>query len=182
MISKTFNRVEMLEIMKSRDSRYDGVFFVGIKTTKIYCLPSCRAKLPLQENVVLFREEQEALASDYRPCLRCKPDLFPNTRPLWIDKCLQFLHENTDKRVLDCELAEVAGVDVSTLRRIFSTILAKTPAGYHREIRLKKAARSLSRKKPTLQVSEEIGFESLSGFVDAFRKQFGVNPGNYERK
>lgn len=61
-----FSRVEMLETMKNRDSRYDGVFFVGVRTMKIYCLPSCKAKLPLHKNVVFFLREEEALASNYR--------------------------------------------------------------------------------------------------------------------
>ncbi len=165
-----FSRAEMLETMKNRDSRYDGVFFVGVRTMKIYCLPSCKAKLPLHKNVVFFLREEEALASNYRPCRRCKPDLFPDSRPLWINRCLQFLHENTDKKVSDSELAELVGVEVSTLRRNFVAAFEKTPAGYHREVRLRKAASSLSRRMPVLQVAVEIGFESLSGFSDAFRK------------
>ena len=176
------SRIEMLELMKNRDSRYDGVFFVGVKTMGIYCLPSCKAKLPLQENVVFFLAEDQALASDYRPCLRCKPNLFPHTMPLWVDDCLKYLHENTDKKILDSELAGMAGVEVSTLRRTFMATFRKTPAGYHRETRLKKAASALADNRPVVQVSEEAGFESLSGFVDAFRKQFGVSPSNYESR
>lgn len=67
-------------------------------------------------------------------------------------------------------LAELVGVEVSTLRRNFVAAFEKTPAGYHREVRLRKAASSLSRRMPVLQVAVEIGFESLSGFSDAFRK------------
>ena len=55
-------------------------------------------------------------------------------------------------------------------------------AFYHREIRLKKVVSALSRNKPVLQVSEDVGFESLSAFTDAFRKQFGVSPESYENK
>jgi methylphosphotriester-DNA--protein-cysteine methyltransferase len=173
------SRSQMFDAMKRRDTRYDGVFFVGVKTTKIYCLPSCKAKLPLQKNVVFFLDEKAAATCDYRSCMRCKPDLFPDAGPLWMAECLKFLHENTNKRVLDSDLAEMAGVEVSTLRRSFRAALHKTPASYHREMRLERAAISLAGSKPVLQVSEEIGFESLSGFVDAFRKKFGVSPGSY---
>ena len=125
---------------------------------------------PVEPQRVFFLREEEALASNYRPCRRCKPDLFPDSRPLWINRCLQFLHENTDKKVSDSELVELVGVEVSTLRRNFAAAFEKTPAGYHREVRLRKAASSLSRRMPVLQVAVEIGFESLSGFSDAFRK------------
>ena len=180
-MSTLLSRSAMFESMKNRDARYDGVFFVGVKTMKIYCLPSCKAKLPLQRNVVFFFEEAEALASDYRPCLRCKPDLFPHTRPAWIEACLAYLREHIDRKILDEELAAIAGVEISTLRRAFTARFAKTPSSYHREMRLEKAARALSSRKPILQVSEDVGFESLSGFVTAFRKQFGVSPGSYGR-
>lgn len=180
-MSTKLSRSAMLETMKNRDARYDGVFFVGVKTMKIYCLPSRKAKLPLRKNVVFFSEQDEALASNYRPCLRCKPDMFPNTEPAWIERCLAHLGEHTDRRILDQELAAVAGVEISTLRRAFAASFAKTPSGYHREMRLRRAARALSRRKPVLQVSGDAGFESLSGFVAAFRKQFGVSPGSYGR-
>ena len=181
-MSMKFSRDFMLEAMKRGDRRYDGVFFVGVKTTKIYCLPSCKAKSPMPKNVVFFSREEDALSSHYRPCKRCKPDLYPNVRPRWIGECVNFLRENTNRRVRDAELAEIAGVEVSTLRRAFSAALRKTPAAFHRELRLEQAARSLMRNQPVVQVSEEIGFESLSGFVDAFRKKFGVNPGSYATK
>jgi len=172
----------MLEAMKRGDHRYDGVFFVAVTTTKIYCLPSCKAKIPLPKNVVFFFHEENALASHYRPCRRCRPELYPNVRPRWMDECVNFLRENTNRRVRDSELAEIAGVDASTLRRAFTATLGKTPAAYHRDLRLEQAVSSLARRKSVLQVSEEIGFESLSGFVDAFRKKFGVSPGSYATK
>lgn len=174
-----FSRAEMLEAMTGRDSRYDGQFFVGVKTMKTYCLPSCKVKLPLLKNVVFFLDEETALASNYRPCRQCKPDLFPGKRPRWMDDCLKFLRENTHKRVSDAELAEMAGVEVSTLRRSFKLALEMTPANRHRQMRLERAASLLSGDMPVLQVSEEIGFESLSGFIDAFRMKFGLSPGKY---
>lgn len=173
------SRDDMLEAMKRGNRRYDGVFFVGVKTTKMYCLPSCKAKLPLPENVVFFFHEEAALSCHYRPCKRCKPDLYPNVSPLWIDDCVSFLRENANRRVRDSELTEIAAVEVSTLRRAFTVALGMTPVAYHRGLRLEQAAGSLRRNNPVVQVSEEIGFESLSGFVDAFRRKFSVSPGRY---
>lgn len=181
-ISTPLTRLQMLEAMRRRDSRYDGVFYVGVSTTRIYCLPSCKARLPLARNVVFFFREEHAGESGYQPCRRCSPHRFPNAGPPWIEGCLEFMRRNSDRRVRDAELAELAGVETSTLRRTFAAVFEKTPAAYHREMRLLKAARSLGRNSTVLRVSEEAGFESLSGFIDAFRRQFGVSPGRYEHE
>ena len=93
-----------------------------------------------------------------------------------------YLREHTDRKVRDQELAALAGVEVSTLRRAFTANVAKTPSGFHREIRLEKAARALAQREPVLQVCGDAGFASLSGFADAFRRQFGVSPGSYGRR
>lgn len=165
--------------MENRDSSFDGRFFVGVKTMKIYCLVSCKAKLPLHKNVEFFATISKAESAGYRACKRCNPDVYPSMSPVWFDECIRYLTTNIDRRVLEAELAVNVGVDVSTVRRHFKRTLNQTPANFHRHIRLKKAAQRLLEKAPVLQVSEESGYESLSGFVTAFRKKYGVSPGNY---
>jgi AraC-like DNA-binding protein len=91
---------------------------------------------------------------------------------------VRHLHATTDRRVSEWELADLAGVDAGTLRRHFRRKFQRTPLAYHRDLRLEKAAAMLLRRDPVL-LSEEIGFESLSGFVEAFRRRYGVSPGKY---
>jgi methylphosphotriester-DNA--protein-cysteine methyltransferase len=172
------NRDEMLAIMARRDASYDGAFLVGVRTQRIYCLVSCRAKLPLARNVVFFASRAEAEAAGYRPCRRCRPDR-SDPAPGWIGPCLRHLEANTDRRVSEWELAELARVDVGTLRRHFRRKFGRTPVAYHRDVRLERAAVMLLNRCPVLRASEEAGFESLSGFVEAFRRRYGVSPAKY---
>ena len=92
---------------------------------------------------------------------------------------MRYLHANTDRRVSEWELADVARVDAGTLRRHFRARFDRTPTAYHRDVRLEKAAVMLLNRGLVLRTSEEAGFESLSGFVEAFRKRYGVSPGKY---
>lgn len=69
------NREEKLRAVRGRDERYAGVFYCAVKTTKIVCLPTCPARA-LEKNIVFYDTLQEAVAAGYRPCKRCKPDLF----------------------------------------------------------------------------------------------------------
>jgi AraC family transcriptional regulator of adaptative response/methylated-DNA-[protein]-cysteine methyltransferase len=173
------SRDEMLAIMARRDAAHDGAFLVGVRTQRIYCLVSCRAKLPLPGNVVFFASREQAEAAGYRPCRRCRPDRHPDPAPAWVERCVRHLHANTDRRVSDWELADLARVDVGTLRRHFRLKVGRTPVAYHRDVRLERAAAMLLRRCPVLQTSEEVGFESLSGFVDAFRRRYGITPAKY---
>ena len=181
MVVEMLTREKMIAAMIDRESRYDGVFYTGVVTTGIYCLPSCKARKPKPVNVVFFGDKDAAVASGFRACKRCKPHLFPDTGPDWMKSCLRYLEGNTQDRVPNGTLAEMSGVDISTLRRAFLDRFNKTPAQYHRDKRLDKAARLLAQKLPILQVTEECGYQSLSGFTEAFRKRFGNSPGRYER-
>ena len=67
-------RTEQINAVKNRDKRYDGKFFVAVKSTKIVCLPSCYSRIPLEKNMVFFDTLEEALENGYRPCKRCKPE------------------------------------------------------------------------------------------------------------
>lgn len=171
----------MIAAMQNCDRSYDGVFYTGVTTTGIFCLPSCRAKKPRPANVVFFPSREAALAAGFRSCKRCRPDRYPDTEPPWLRECLRLLHENTDDRYTATRLADRVGVDASTLRRGFLERFGKTPASYHRDIRLDKAARLLRARRPVLYVSEECGYRSLSGFVEAFRRRFGKTPAGYAR-
>lgn len=67
-------RTEQINAVKNRDKRYDGKFFVAVKSTKIVCLPSCYSRIPLEKNMVFFDTLGEALENGYRPCKLCKPE------------------------------------------------------------------------------------------------------------
>src|SRR4051812_43942190 len=102
------------EAMRTRDHRFDGKFFVGVKTTGIYCRPICPAK-PKRENVEFFRNHLEAERAGYRPCLRCRPESAPRS-PAWIGKsavvqrALKVLHNQDSLQFDEDRFAEIFGV------------------------------------------------------------------------
>lgn len=173
---KTLPYDEMLAAMQRDDSRYNGKFFVCVKSTGIYCLPSCKAKRPLLKNVVFMETREDAIAAGFRGCKRCRSEFFPNTQPPWLDSVLHTLTLAKTRRLDEQTLASVGGVDITTIRRYFKSYLNTTPMAMHRNIRLAHAHKLLKRGSDYLTAAYETGFESPSGFRDAFLKRYGYPP------
>ena len=85
MIMKRLSYDEMVRAMLTDDVRYDGKFYVCVKSTRIYCLPSCKAKQPMLKNVVFFPTRETATAAGFRGCKRCRAEFFPDVAPRWLD-------------------------------------------------------------------------------------------------
>jgi len=108
----------MYRALVNRDPSFEGIFFVGVRTTGIFCRPTCTAKKPARENVDFFPTPSEALYSGYRPCLRCHP-MDPDKRPpRLIERLRTEVERAPDGRLTDKELAAMA-IDPSTARRQF---------------------------------------------------------------
>ncbi|MBX2990956.1 MAG: methylphosphotriester-DNA--protein-cysteine methyltransferase family protein [Bacteroidetes bacterium] len=172
-----FTQEEMIAAMQNDDASYDGKFFVCVKTTKIYCLPSCKAKLPMMKNVVFVETREEAIAAGFRGCKRCRSEFYPNTQPPWLDSVLATIKQNTTRKLDEQLLATTGGVDISTIRRYFKSYMNTTPMAMHRRVRLEYAHSLMRNGSDYLTAAYETGFESSSGFRDAFIKQYGHPPG-----
>jgi len=168
---------EMVAAMAHNDASYDGRFYVGVISTGIYCLPSCKAKLPKIENVVFFESREEAIGAGLRGCKRCRSEKFPDVLPVWLHDVLKFMRENRTERLTETMLAEMTSHDISTIRRYFKTHFGVTPLGFHRRLRLNHALYLIQSGYDYLSAAYECGYESASGFRDAFKKQFGKTPG-----
>ena len=167
----------MITAMQNDDAAFDGKFFVCVKTTKIYCLPSCKAKLPLVKNVYFLETREEAIAAGFRGCKRCRSEFFPDTRPVWLEPVVEVIHKSTTRKLDEVSLAEFAGVDITTIRRFFKSYMNTTPMAMHRKLRLEHAHSLIKRGADYLTAAYETGFESSSGFRDAFIKHYGYPPG-----
>jgi AraC family transcriptional regulator of adaptative response / DNA-3-methyladenine glycosylase II len=88
---KHLSRQMMIEAMRRNDASYDGRFYVGVHSTGIYCLPSCKAKLPLLKNIVFYKTREEAIAAGLRGCKRCKSEQFPDVLPDWLKSAVIFV-------------------------------------------------------------------------------------------
>jgi AraC family transcriptional regulator of adaptative response/methylated-DNA-[protein]-cysteine methyltransferase len=158
------------------DAAYDGVFFTGVRTTGIFCRPSCPARKPKPQNVEFFSSIKESLFAGYRPCKRCKP-LEPSGRPPeWVQRVLSRVDESSDGRVKAADLRAL-GVDPGRARRWFLTNYGLTFAAYCRGRRLSSAFTTIRKGSSIDDAVFDSGYESHSGFRDAFARVFGVPPG-----
>src|ERR1700720_2109469 len=165
----------MYRALLNRDSSFEGIFYAGVRTTGIFCRPTCSAKKPARENVDFFATPSEALHGGYRPCLRCHP-MDPNQRP---PKLIERLRTEVERapggRLTDKELAALA-IDPSTARRQFKRHYGMTFQAYHRARRMGLALRDVRRGGRVDEARNGSGFESESGFREAFTKIFGEPP------
>src|ERR671931_1212886 len=165
----------MYRALVTRDPSFEGIFYVGVRTTGIFCRPTCSAKKPAPENVDFFSTASDAPESGYRPCLRCHP-LDPNTRPpKLIERLRAEVEKAPDGRLTDKELAALS-IDPSTARRQFKRHYGMTFQAYHRARRLGLALNQVRQGGRVDETRNGSGFESESGFREAFTKIFGEPP------
>ncbi len=165
----------MYRALTRRDSTYEGVFVVGVKTTGIFCRPTCRARKPRPENVEFFATPTEALHDGYRPCRMCRPMDREAPPPPAVATLLRAVEANPTHRLADKELAEL-GVDPSTARRRFRAYYGMTFQAYQRARRMGLALHQVRAGRPVIDAQLDGGYESSSGFRGAFQRIFGQPP------
>jgi AraC family transcriptional regulator, regulatory protein of adaptative response / DNA-3-methyladenine glycosylase II len=171
----------------SRDARFDGQFYVGVKTTGIYCRPICPANAPKRENVAFFPSAAAAGEAGFRPCLRCRPESAPGT-PAWsgtsttVRRGLRLISGGAldDGNVEG--LADRLGVTSRHLRRLFSKHLGASPLAVAHTQRLHFAKRLIDETAlPMHHISSAAGYGSVRRFNDAFRNTYGRAPGELRK-
>ena len=167
---------EMAVAWKRRDASYDGVFCFGVKTTGIFCRPSCPSR-PKQEHLEFFRSGGEAVRAGYRPCKRCQPELANGQPPEWVARLIARATEAPDQRISASDLRAL-GIPPERARRWFQQHHGMTFAAWCRGLRLSRALTQIQRGEPMDDVILGHGFESHSGFRSAFSRTFGHAPGS----
>ncbi len=169
-------RPEMERAFFNSDRTYDGVFFTAVKSTGIFCRPSCPARKPRPENVEFFGSPKAALFAGYRACLRCRPLDNPNSRPDWMVRLLETVHHTRNARISGADL-HAMGIDPARARRQFLKDYGLTFQAYCRAHRLCSALDFIRQGGTLDDAVFESGYESHSGFRESFQKTFGVPPG-----
>lgn len=167
---------EMKKAVYSKDKSYDGIFFVAVKSTNIFCRPACPARKPKEENMVFYPSAREALFAGYRACKKCRPMELSGTHPDWVKKLLEKIDSSTEKKIRDGELRAM-GVQPEKARRYFMKNYGMTFHAYQRSRRLGNALMNIREGSKIDDVIFDNGYDSHSGFRDAFSKQFGKPPG-----
>lgn len=165
----------MLEAFLSSDGDYDGVFVTGVKTTGIFCRPSCPARKPRARNVEFFASTRDAVQAGYRPCKRCRPMENPASAPKWIGRLLADVHADPGRRWRDEDL-RARGIEPERARRWFKRHHGMTFHAYARGLRLSGALGAISKGNSVTHAGMDHGFESISGFADAVRRATGRSP------
>jgi AraC family transcriptional regulator of adaptative response/methylated-DNA-[protein]-cysteine methyltransferase len=171
-----FTFQEMLTAARNNDTSCDGKFWIAVKTTRIYCLPSCKARFPLQKNITFFSTREEAIANGFRGCKKCMSEFYPNTAPNWLKDIEDHLIANPTSKISPEDLIELVKVDITTIRRYFKLYHGISPMKYHRQLRLAHAKKELETGGDLTDVSTAIGFTSIEGFIKAFQKEYGISP------
>ncbi len=157
-----------------RDSSFEGVFVVGVKTTGIFCRPTCPAK-PKLKNIEFFHSAKEAMDHGYRPCKVCKPLEKLGNPSEDIKRLLEYLEENPTIKIKDAGLKEM-GLEPSQVRRWFLKNYKLTFHAYQRMFRANNAFQRFQSDQSVTDVAFDSGYDSLSGFNSMFKSIIGASP------
>lgn len=171
---------ERWNAVMANDQSYDGKFFYGVKSTGIFCRPSCASKLPKPENVVFFNSREDAERAGFRPCKRCRPDLTT------YDPMARLAEEA--KAIIDCNFTErlelmkklnALGVTRRHLTELFEKRFDISPEQYIAQIRFRRAKELLDTGYRITDAAFAVGMESSASFAAFFKKQSGISPTEY---
>ncbi|MGF1508020.1 MAG: bifunctional DNA-binding transcriptional regulator/O6-methylguanine-DNA methyltransferase Ada [Myxococcota bacterium] len=165
------------EAVLRRDRSQDGQFFYAVKTTGIFCRPSCAARTPRQENVEFFEDAAKARAAGYRPCKRCQPEssFRQEQNVLMVTKICRIIEEAEHEPTLS-EIAEAVGLSPHHLHRVFKAATGLTPKAYARALRATAARRGLEGTRTVTQAIFDAGFNSSSRFYEHAKQRLGMTP------
>ncbi len=171
----------MYKALLNKDKSYEGIFFVGVKTTGIFCRPSCTARKPKPENVDYFSTAKEALLRGYRPCKVCSPLLPKGDFPIWMKTLTDEVNRDPTVRMNDFKIRNL-GIDPNRVRRWFKKNHQMTFQAYLRSLRVGQSFGHLTEGGKVIDTAFNHGYDSLSGFNEAFKKLTGANPSQVTNK
>ena len=171
----------MYQALVNKDVSYEGIFIAAIRTTGIFCRPTCTARKPKKENVEFFRTTKDAILKGYRPCKVCNPLEKLGETPAYIKKILEQISSDPSTKLKDWDLTQ-KGIEPSKVRRWFLKNHGITFHAYHRMFRINSAFKKIQNGERVTSAAFDAGYESLSGFNDSFKSIFGVSPSNSKEK
>ncbi len=172
---------ELYQALIDKNPEYEGVFYVGVKTTGVFCRPTCPARKPKFENCEFYKTAKEALLASFRPCLRCRPLSHPSHVSSLVRTMIEAVEANPEKRWKSADFKELS-VDESTARRQFKKRFGMTFVEYARSRRMGISLSQIREGEKVIEAQLNTGYESASGFRDAFSKIMGAAPTNFDKQ
>ena len=184
----TYDEKEFYRAHLSRDLRFDGKFFVAVKTTKIYCRPICPARKAQLKNLEFFIHKAQAEEAGYRPCLRCRPETAPGS-PAWlgtsttVQRAIRMMDSLALEDLSMTRLAERLGISERWLRELFQKQVGANPQSILMSKKLDVARYLLDSSSLSItEIALSSGFQSIRRFNVAFKARFQKTPSAFRRK
>lgn len=163
------------EALVARSSQYAGLFYVGVKTTGVFCIATCRARKPKRENVEFYSDFKAALSAGFRPCKICRPTENASSAPPMVEQVMQQLRAAPKVRITDDQLRQ-QHISPERMRRWFSQNYGMTFQAFQRMLRVNTALQELQGGRSATDVAFDSGYDSLSGFGYTCKKLTGRAP------
>ncbi|HEY8370751.1 MAG TPA: Ada metal-binding domain-containing protein [Thermodesulfobacteriota bacterium] len=171
---------EMWRAFVDRDARYDGRFVTAVRTTGVFCRPSCTCRKPRPQNVEYYPSAEAAARAGYRPCKRCRPDLAGGSAEAerrFVEQAIARMRARASDPLTLADLAADCGASPSAFARRFRAADGRSPMRALADVRAERALALLADPSCTvLQAALEAGFGSISSFARAFRRRTGMTP------
>lgn len=174
---------EFWQAILACDASYDGSFFYGVRTTGVYCRPSCKSKNPKRENARIFATANEAAASGFRPCKRCRPDAVK-----WPDEEVtagvkRIIERRYHEPLTLSSLALELHISPYHLHRVFKRMAGRTPNDYLRDTRMDAAQKLLEGTDTSMaEIALKVGMPNAAHFSTVFQKHFGIAPSAFRNR
>ncbi len=172
----------------ARDCRYDGIFFTGVRTTRIYCRPICPVRPAKSVNVMYFPTAAAAERAGFRPCLRCRPETAPGS-PAWrgtastVGRAMRMIDEGFLDENSVVALADKLGIGERHLSRLFARHVSASPSQVAATVRVQRAKRLLNESGlPISEIAFAAGFRSLRRFNEVFKALYGRPPSAFKSR
>ena len=173
---------EKWQAIINNDAAYDGQFFYAVKSTGIFCRPSCKSRPPKKENIGLFRTSEQALSAKFRPCKRCKPTGQRLPDDEWVSLVTDYIDKNYMETLTLETLAVISHGSPYHLQRTFKKVKDLSPVEYIQQVRVEKAkVQLISSDKPISEVGMSVGMSNTPYFITLFKKRTGQTPASYRQ-
>lgn len=173
---------EQWQAIIQNDSSSDDYFFYAVKTTGIFCRPSCKSKVPNRENVCIYQNAKQALSAGFRSCKRCKPtgERLPDKE--WVSVITKYIDNNYYEPIQLEILADVCHGSPYHLQRTFKKVLGITPVEYVQQVRITEAKEQLIHSERTISnIAMKVGIPNTPYFITLFKKKTGYTPREFRQ-